>query len=325
MASGSSGSVGPLSVGNVVSAGLRLYRANWKQFLSISWVAALWMLLPFGVLLGIALFFAFQQKYYATLGLLIPAWIVLFVYCSAKHLERAGLLARLAYLELANQPEPLADSQRFTRSRTWQFFFTALLTTLLSIAVVLGIYLLVAIVAIGMVLVGYGFLNRTPLSLGGANSNGPLLLIFGLIVLVIMSGVIAFFCWFTTRLAGVEVPLAVEPNLTAGRSIGRFWQLTKGNVWRVFWVLLVAFLVTLPIQVVAQLGGWAAQSFSEAIFPKDASQIYGIADGVAMVLTYILTFALGILTLPLWQSVKAAIYYDLRSRQEGLGLQLRDR
>jgi hypothetical protein len=28
--------------------------------------------------------------------------------------------------------------------------------------------------------------------------------------------------------------------------------------------------------------------------------------------------------MPFWQSIKAVIYYDLRSRREGLGLQLRD-
>jgi hypothetical protein len=34
---------------------------------------------------------------------------------------------------------------------------------------------------------------------------------------------------------------------------------------------------------------------------------------------------LSIVILPLWQIIKAVIYYDLRGRREGLGLQLRDR
>ena len=37
-----------------------------------------------------------------------------------------------------------------------------------------------------------------------------------------------------------------------------------------------------------------------------------------------LTFAGLALIAPFWQTVKAVIYYDLRSRREGLGLQLRD-
>jgi hypothetical protein len=28
--------------------------------------------------------------------------------------------------------------------------------------------------------------------------------------------------------------------------------------------------------------------------------------------------------MPFWQAIKAVIYYDLRSRREGLGLQVRD-
>jgi len=38
-----------------------------------------------------------------------------------------------------------------------------------------------------------------------------------------------------------------------------------------------------------------------------------------------LSFGFGALVLPFWQAIKAIIYYDLRSRKEGLGLQMRDR
>jgi hypothetical protein len=39
---------------------------------------------------------------------------------------------------------------------------------------------------------------------------------------------------------------------------------------------------------------------------------------------YILGLVSGALFLPFWQAIKAVIYYDLRSRREGLGLQMRD-
>jgi hypothetical protein len=41
--------------------------------------------------------------------------------------------------------------------------------------------------------------------------------------------------------------------------------------------------------------------------------------------TYAIGLAASVIVLPLWQTIKAVIYYDLRSRREGLGLQLRDR
>jgi hypothetical protein len=46
---------------------------------------------------------------------------------------------------------------------------------------------------------------------------------------------------------------------------------------------------------------------------------------LTLLLIYMMSFALGIALLPLWQTVKAAIYFDLRNRREGLGLELRDR
>ncbi|BAZ86107.1 hypothetical protein NIES806_23170 [Dolichospermum compactum NIES-806] len=40
---------------------------------------------------------------------------------------------------------------------------------------------------------------------------------------------------------------------------------------------------------------------------------------------YLLSLLIGgTFVMPFWQSIKAVIYYDLRSRREGLGLQLRD-
>jgi hypothetical protein len=39
---------------------------------------------------------------------------------------------------------------------------------------------------------------------------------------------------------------------------------------------------------------------------------------------YVLGLVSGAVFLPFWQAIKAVIYYDLRSRREGLGLQMRD-
>jgi hypothetical protein len=45
---------------------------------------------------------------------------------------------------------------------------------------------------------------------------------------------------------------------------------------------------------------------------------------IFLVLIVGLSFSGGALIVPFWQTVKAVVYYDLRSRREGLGLQLRD-
>ncbi|MFN5894019.1 MAG: DUF975 domain-containing protein, partial [Dolichospermum sp.] len=47
-------------------------------------------------------------------------------------------------------------------------------------------------------------------------------------------------------------------------------------------------------------------------------------DPIFSLLLLELTFVSGALILPFVQTVKAVVYYDLRSRHEGLGLQLRN-
>jgi uncharacterized membrane protein (DUF485 family) len=51
----------------------------------------------------------------------------------------------------------------------------------------------------------------------------------------------------------------------------------------------------------------------------------GIFFLVYFLLILLLSFASGALVTPFWQAMKAIIYYDLRSRKEGLGLQMRKR
>ena len=43
---GSSSSIQPLSIGNVVSAGVRLYRSHLKTYLKLALIAHLWALVP---------------------------------------------------------------------------------------------------------------------------------------------------------------------------------------------------------------------------------------------------------------------------------------
>ena len=62
------GLVQPLSVGNVVSVGLRLYRSHFKQYVGVALIATLWILPPIAAIALIVGFFAAVQNYYALLG-----------------------------------------------------------------------------------------------------------------------------------------------------------------------------------------------------------------------------------------------------------------
>ena len=85
---------------------------------------------------------------------------------------------------------------------------------------------------------------------------------------------------------------------------------------RIQGVVMIAFLVTLPMLI---LTSYAPSIFLVTI--EEGSSLYGIV--------YFISFGLSVIggafLIPFWQTTKAVLYYDLRSRREGLDLQLRDR
>lgn len=309
----------PLSVGDVVTTGFRLYGAQARPFLSIALFATLWILLPFVAAFAIALFFVIVPNNYTLLGLLIPAWIVLFLYCLAKYLANSALISRLSFKNLINQPESLADARRYTRSRLWSFFLVALVVSLIFVGITLAVYLVLAVLGVGAIAAVGGF------SAFDTNQiNVPLAITLGLVFFLLAIAVLVFFCWLSARLSAAELPLAIEPETTALQSVSRFWDLTKGHAWRVLLILFITFCITLPIQLLAQFLSNGAQVIVANIAPQESTSVI-VMEVLTVLLVYILSFVLGIVMLPLWQTIKAAIYFDLRNRREGLGLELRDR
>lgn len=309
----------PLSVGDVVTTGFRLYGAQAKPFLLISLIATLWVLVPFVVAFAIALFYVVTQDYYALLGLVIPAWVVLLLYCLGKYLANSALISRLSFQELINEPESLTDARRYTRSRVWSFLLVALGVTLIFLGITIAFYLAIAVLGFGVIAALGGFPGITT-----GNTNAALAIILVLLFILILIAAIVFFGWLSARLSAVELPLAVEPETTALQSISRFWELTKGNAWRVLLILFITFCITLPIQLLAQFLVNTAEVIVATVVPQESASAVAF-QVLTLLLIYIMSFALGIALLPLWQTVKAAIYFDLRNQREGLGLELRDR
>jgi membrane-anchored glycerophosphoryl diester phosphodiesterase (GDPDase) len=116
------------------------------------------------------------------------------------------------------------------------------------------------------------------------------------------------------------MPLAIENNLNATSTISRSWQLTKGYVSRLQWIVIVAFLITIPISIVIQIVQTIFQGLLTALLPTDS----GIFVLLNFLISVALTFASGSLLIPFWQAIKAIIYYDLCNQKEGRDLQIRD-
>ncbi|MEG4941850.1 DUF975 domain-containing protein [Microcoleus sp. F4-D5] len=268
----SSGQTGPLSIGNVVSASLRIYRDHFKPYFGLAFVAYLWLLVP--------------------------------IYGWAKFSAISALISRLAFGEVSEKPETLSDARREVNPRMWRFFWAGILTFLIYI----GVYVAGTI---AMIILGVGV----------AAIFGQNYVTIVALMAVAVIALLIIYIRILSRLLIVELPLAIENNIGASSAISRSWELTKGSVGRIQWIVFVGILVSLPITIVVQILSAIVQLVLTPLLGAETSLFYL----VYYLLILPLSFGSGALVTPFWQAMKAIIYYDLRSRKEGLGLKMRDR
>ncbi|MBD2384469.1 hypothetical protein [Cylindrospermum sp. FACHB-282] len=265
----------PLSIGNVVSAGVRLYRSHLKTYLKLSLIAHLWVLFP--------------------------------IYGWAKYANIPGLISRLAFGELTNQPESVEDARSHVNRRLWSFITVNLRVGIYVILAYLGL----AIVSIVVILLGLGL----GFILGFILGREPIVIIMFLAVPLAVVIPMLGLTWFYSRWVIADVALAVEENINSSKSINRSWELTQSSAFRVQGVVIVANIVTLPIVF---LFNSVPSLFLQRL--EQGSTLYWIVYSICLLTSLVG----GIFVMPFWQVIKAVIYYDLRSRREGLGLQLRN-
>ncbi|NER82810.1 MAG: hypothetical protein F6K42_25300 [Leptolyngbya sp. SIO1D8] len=100
MASNFPDRMGPLSAGNVVSAGISLLRTHFKTYLGLSTKAVLWYLVP--------------------------------IYGWSRGLMIFGQIGRLGFQEVIHQPEAVSTSFRILRPRMWSFLGVAILAFIIQ-------------------------------------------------------------------------------------------------------------------------------------------------------------------------------------------------
>lgn len=266
----------PLSVGNVVSAALRIYRDRFKLYFSLALTAYLWVLIP--------------------------------IYGWARCYAIFGIISRLAFQELIECPESVDDARRQVIPRMWNFMLAGILVFLIFLVAILGVGIVLGVIT--------GILGV----IFSQNQNAATILVFTLIVVVGFILLLFGYLWLISRLFIVDVPLAIENNINASSAIGRSWELTKKFVFRIQGIVVVAFLICLPVYVLVNIVSTIAQVIIVVWLPQDSS----ITILIYYLLSLSLSFLSGAIFQPFWQTIKAVIYYDLRSRREGLGLQIRD-
>ena len=228
----------PLSVGNVISAGLRIYRDNFKKYFWLAFLGYLWIFVPIFVLgvIGAIVTGILGQGSAASgiLILLLVAAIVCLVYGCAKYYAIAGLISRLAYHEIAEKPEAVKDARRFIKPKMWKFLIAGILVSLIFFGAIIA-YLIAAGIVGGIISIIAG-------------QNSALAATVSIILTIIMVLLAIFgFIWLFSRLSLIELPLAVEENIGATSSIGRSWELTKSSIGRIQLIIFLAFLISIPV------------------------------------------------------------------------------
>jgi hypothetical protein len=309
-----------LSVGNVVSAAVTLYKSNFRDYLLLSMRSISWLLLAgIAVLPASGVGIVLSQVHPglgAAGGVLLSLSCILFGL--GKYMANQAMVSRLAYQQLVNRPETLGDVSRVLGNSQRQFLELLLWQALFSfLAAVLASLVLSICVACGAFISG---------QVSGA-AGVFFAIIFSLIGAI---GAVYIFLRYYASVFTAELTLAVESGAGSLESIGRSWQLVSPFVGRVMLVICVAFLITLPLTIlfnspIGVIYGDVLKNLEPAAF----RDMIGAAQGMLFIIILTIPIVSTILSLlanlfvgPFWQAIKAVVYFDLRSRREGSDLGL---
>jgi hypothetical protein len=321
-----------LSVGNVVSAGFRLYSNHLQQYLGLALRATGWTLLPlitsFGILTLLIGFGAAGASsgdngpavIAVLLGLIlaIPLFF-LWIFCFAKYYLNAALISRLAYGALTNQPETMREGLQAIRGKLWNFW----LVQFLIWGILFGVSMVWSFAQQIIMIIPAAFVGSSR----DTGTIGIAGIVMGLLLFILLLLQYGLQFWISARLFIPELSIALEERIGADKALNRSWSLSKGHSLRIMLILLVAWLITLPlysligIPLFVFMIGQVSRMSSLSRPDLEGVGIFFMAIGVGSILLVLIN----IFIIPFWQAIKAVLYYDLRTRREGLGLELRDR
>jgi hypothetical protein len=291
--------IGTLSVGNVINAAVSLYKTNFRDFFFLALRSVGWLILAIVGLIPVVLI-GFAVNNVGVTVLAAVAWLGLFIFCLAKSMTSRGVVSRMAYQQLINQTETLASASGQLANSHWKFLSLALWLWLFLTGVVILSYL--ALLALGGIGVAVGM-------------NIQNILGYLLAAIFVIAGIVAFF-WIFLRFYSswfvAELPIAVERCVSGLDAIGRSRQLSAPFSSRILMIILVAFLIVIPINIISSIPAIAV------IGQEPTSPIYLIGQ----VLNVALSLLLELFLMPFWQVVKSVVYFDLRSRLEGSDLRM---
>lgn len=211
-----------LSVGDIITIALQIYLNKLKSYFSLSLIAHIWLIIP--------------------------------VYGWAKFLALSALISRLTFGELIGETaeKSLLGKQKINQ-RLGNFLFANFLLVTIVISVTFCLFLLTILILVIFLqassrLLEPSVLDKLSKSLAFVAIISVLLVTFAILfIFLLLIGIIY------SRFFIVDLPLAIEDNISPCKALSRTWNLTNGFEFSVQWLLAIAFLITLPIQIIDQI------------------------------------------------------------------------
>jgi hypothetical protein len=277
-----------MGIGELIDAAIKLYRAEWKVLMGI--VAAVLVPLTFlqaFLTRGFPSPFAPEATFVAPQSAqrtIVVSSIIGVIQLLLVQPFLTAAVARAAANIYVGDPVEMGPISRFAVSRIHSILWIAILTFLIIAAIFVVPAVLIALAAVG-------------------GAEGP-----GIAVVLVLLFVLAFgaVVYTAVRLAFAAPALVIEGK-KGSKALGRSWRLAKGNFWRLFGALILAYIMTSLIASVLSIPG----AIVAGILGAQGWAVAALGNSLAAVVTT-----------PFRTLITVLLYFDLRIRKEAFDIEV---
>jgi hypothetical protein len=320
----------PMSVGDILKTGWRLYASNFSQFLKIAIIATVWAYIP--TLLNIITTFlpVYLLGKPLSPGVAILLFIVsvaIAIYCTAQSLGQFAGISRIAYQSLSNGSVSLPgvslpgaslagetpeSSLQFTRSRKFSFLGATILQSVILVLTLLGLLIVSAIF--------FAIVGSIAGAIAGEAGLNPIVgLLFLLIFLGWLIAFVGIYLYVAVRFMFFEQSLAIEPNTDAFDSLSRSWDITKHGVLKSMIVtfllsLITVVIVSIPVGIMSVRMPTDLIAILSEETPDPELLLQALLPFYAVL--FMASIAISLFLVPWFKTTFTVLYFDLRDRLE---------
>jgi hypothetical protein len=305
-----------MGIGDMIDEAVRLYRQNWRLFLTIAAIGCVPVAI-ISVLYNLATVASVTQldrsvstfsntanpsnaaisSMLGATSYICLAGLLFFIVSGVISILMVGAVTSAVAQRYLGRLVTIREAYVNARHGFWR---------ILGVSVVIGIIIgvLYVIVAGGAVL-GIG--------LGAAVNN---MMICGTVSFVLVAALFAVAAYFLVRWSLVLQAIMIEGKGVFA-SMGRSSELVKGKWWRTFGIVIVGFLF---FAVVGYLPTYLVQAL--LLTSSGALGVNATLAPITMTISTVTSMVFGILSAPIIPAVSTLVYYDLRIRKEGFDLEI---